>query len=217
MKTNLVMKYTIQLILSAAMITLSPYATAQTPQEAAAKEGMGDETEKEWAVLTQHGDMDKVLSCLKTVKAASSVKYENEEEALELKRISKIFSQKEEKITPKDLMGLRKVRSIQIGQLGVFKYPYFACKFKQKEEGLFFEKTTGSQRKSGLVFVDEDTVMVFLGGWSVNNDPQKPYSGLVGSKVTKYDSVGVFVKRGGRVLAVFPEGPKSYEVYEFSK
>ena len=215
------MKNITQLILLTGLITLSSYVHAQAPQgaeaEVGAEEGLGDETEKEWAVLSHHAALNKVSTCFKTVKAASFVKYRNEEEDLELQRISKILSHKEEKITAKDLLGLRKVRSIQIGRLGVFNYPYFVCKFKQKEEGLFFEKTTGSQRKSGIVFVDEPTQMVFLGGWSVNDDPQKPYSGLVGSKVTKYDSVGVFVKRGGRILAVFPKGPKSYEVYEFSK
>ena len=211
----LFMKIITLLILLTGMMTLSPYVHAQAQQ--VAEEGVGDETEKEWAVLSHHDALNKVSACFKTIKAASLVKYKYEQDTLELQRISKVLSQKKEVISAKDLLGLRKVRSIQIGRLGVFKYPYFICKFKQKEEGLFFEKTTGSQRKSGIVFADEPTQMVFLGGWSVNENPQKPYSGLVGSKVTEYDSVGVFVKRGGRILAVFPKGPQSYEVYEFSK
>jgi len=63
------------------------------------------------------------------------------------------------------------------------------------------------------------TVAITLSSYVHAQTPQgaKAEEGLVGSKVTKYDSVAVFVKRDGRILALFPEGPQSYEVYEFSK
>ena len=215
----MVMKSYMKFVLLVAVMAVSSYGYAQAPQGGASKadDDPGDETEKEWAVMAQAGDMDKVLKCFKTVDAANRVKRENEEYAREIQRLQKIFNLKKEKITKKDLLGLRKVRSIQVGRIGVFKYPYFNCRFKEMEAGLFFEKTTGSQRRSGIVFVDEPTQLVFLGGRSMNDDPQRSYSSLIISKVTKHDSVGIFIKRGGRILAVFPGKALTYEVYEFEK
>jgi len=175
------------------------------------------ETEKEWAVLSHPNDLNKILEWSKTLKAVNTKQYKVAEDAREFARVKKILALKPEPISAKDLLGLRRVRSIQVGKHGVFKYRYFSCKFKEKEEGLFFEKTSGSQRKSGTVFKDEPTQLVFLGGWSVNDDPQWNYSGLTSRKPGKHDSVGVFIKRGGQVLALFPEGPGGYEVYEFLK
>jgi len=206
-----------KLVLLAYIMVLCSNVSAQDPQGSDAKAATEAETEKEWAVMSHPGDLTKVSQCFKTVEVANSVKYQNEEYARELQRVRKMLAQKQETTTPQDLMGLRKVRSIKISRLGVFKYPYFTCKFRKKKEGLFFEKTSGSQRKSGLIFEDTPTKMIFLGGWSVNDDPQWSYSRLSGSKVTKHDSVGIFIKRGGRILALFPGGETDYELYEFSK
>ena len=216
---QMVMKSYMKLMMLVAVMAVSPHGYAQAPQGGASKaeDDSGDETEKEWAVMAQAGDTDKILECFKTVEAANGVKREDDEYVREIQRLQKILNLKKEKITKKDLLGLRKVRSIQVGRLGVFKYPYFNCRFKEKEAGLFFEKITGSQRRSGIVFVDEPTQWVFLGGWSVNDNRQHRYSSLIGSKVTAHDSVGIFVKRGGRILAIFPGGAGTYEVYEFKK
>lgn len=213
------MKSSIKFMMLIAVMAVSSQGYSQAPQEAVSKvhDDFGDETEKEWAVMAQAGDTDKILDCFKTVDAANGLKRESEEDVGEIQRLQTILNLKKENITKKDLLGLGKVRSIQVGRLGVFKYPYFNCRFKEKEAGLFFEKTSGSQRRSGIVFIDEPTQWVFLGGWSVNDDPQHRYSSLIGSKVTKHDSVGVFIKRGSRILAIFPRGAASYEVYEFKK
>jgi len=136
-----------------------------TPEEAG-------ETEKEWAVLSHPNDLNKILEWTKIVKAVNAKQYKTEEDAREFERVKKILALKPEPISVKDLLGLRKVRSIQVGKHGVFKYPYFSCKFKEKEEGLFFKKTSGSQRKSGIVFKDEPTQLVFLGGWSVRQSKE---------------------------------------------
>lgn len=177
----------------------------------------GMETEKEWAVMSKPADLKKILQCFETVSAANTQQYPNKEEAQELQRLRKMLGQKEEAIGVKDLLGLRKVRSVQINSYGVFQYPYFACKFKTKDAGLFFEKTSGSQRKSGMIFNDSPARMVFLGAWTVNDEPQQAYSRLASAPTTEHDSVGIFIKRGGRIVALFPDDKTRYEVYEFSK
>jgi len=175
------------------------------------------EGKKEWAMMGKPADLEKVIHCWETVSAANSRQYQDEEEVRELERLRKMLGQKEEPITAKDLLGLRKVRSIQVDAYGVFKYPFFSCEFRERGKNLFFEKTTGSQRKSGMVFEDSPVRMVFLGAWTVNNEPQKPYSRLAAEMATEHDSVGVFIKRGGRIVALFPDDGGGYEMYEFSK
>ncbi|MBP3511525.1 MAG: DUF4893 domain-containing protein [Prevotella sp.] len=114
-------------------------------------------------------------------------------------------------VSPGELKAYRRVRSIQVNNMGIFSYPYFACRFREKDGKLFFEKTTGSQRKSGYVYENTPMAMVFLGGWSVNNDPQ-----------TTYDSVnseaGMIYKIGaGKIIMLFVRPNQTFEIYELKK
>lgn len=75
------------------------------------------------------------------------------------------------------LAGNWRCRSVQIPESGVFAYPPFACAIRQTSQGLFFEKTAGSQRISGLLFPDGGARLVLLGGATVNEEPQRAYTG----------------------------------------
>ena len=66
--------------------------------------------------------------------------------------VRKLLMAKNLKITNQELLTYRKVRSIQVSRMGIFSYPYFSCRFKKKDGKLFFEKISGSQRKSGYTY-----------------------------------------------------------------
>ncbi|MDP1587806.1 MAG: DUF4893 domain-containing protein [Prosthecobacter sp.] len=77
------------------------------------------------------------------------------------------------------LMGNWKVRSIQSRRFeeGAFLYPWFKAEIKETNgRALFFAKTTGSQRRSGLLLPTMKGGWVFLGGVAMNDDPQTSYS-----------------------------------------
>ena len=130
----------------------------------------------------------------------------------EKKMVEKLLNAKTHPITPKDMIGFRRVRSIQIdARDGIFSYPYFNCRFKKADGKVFFEKTTGSQRKSGYVYQNSPESLVFLGGWSVNDDPQTEYGG-------SNSVVGKVYKIGPRkAIMIFPTEEDRVEIYELTK
>lgn len=126
--------------------------------------------------------------------------------------VEKLLNAKTYSITPKDMIGLRRVRSIQIdARDGIFSYPYFNCRFKKADGKVFFEKTTGSQRKSGYVYQNSPESLVFLGGWSVNDDPQTEY-GSTNSAVGKVYKIGP-----RKAIMIFPTEEDRVEIYELTK
>ena len=109
-----------------------------------------------------------------------------------------------------ELALLRKVRSIQITSYGIFSYDYFNCRFTNKNQTTFFKKTTGSQRKSGYLYRSENNRLIFLGGWSVNDEPLSEYN-------SENSVIGSLYKlSSGKVIMLFWEG-NGFEIYEFSK
>ncbi len=126
--------------------------------------------------------------------------------------VEKLVNAKTYPITPKDMIGFRRVRSIQIdARDGIFSYPYFNCRFKKADGKVFFEKTTGSQRKSGYVYQNSPESLVFLGGWSVNDDPQTGY-GSTNSVVGKVYKIGL-----RKAIMIFPTEEDRVEIYELTK
>ena len=126
--------------------------------------------------------------------------------------VEKLLNAKTYSITPKVMIGLRRVRSIQIdARDGIFSYPYFNCRFKKADGKVFFEKTTGSQRKSGYVYQNSPESLVFLGGWSVNDDPQTEY-GSTNSAVGKVYKIGP-----RKAIMIFPTEEDRVEIYELTK
>ncbi len=126
--------------------------------------------------------------------------------------VEKLLNAKTYPITPKDMIGFRRVRSIQIdARDGIFSYPYFNCRFKKADGKVFFEKTTGSQRKSGYVYQNSPESLVFLGGWSVNDDPQTEY-GSTNSVVGKVYKIGP-----RKAIMIFPTEEDRVEIYELTK
>lgn len=126
--------------------------------------------------------------------------------------VRKLLNAKNLNITNQELMAFRNVRSIQVSRMGIFSYPYFSCRFKKKDGKLFFEKISGSQRKSGYVYDNKPDSKVFLGGWSVNDEPQTTYD-------SENSQPGMIYKIGtNKVIMVFlAPDEQSFEIYELSK
>lgn len=81
-----------------------------------------------------------------------------------------------------EIKGRWHVRSIQGAQFGeatytIFAYPAFNARIKAVNEcEMFFEKTSGSQRRTGRLFPQQGhEAMVFLGGASIGDEPANSY------------------------------------------
>lgn len=111
-----------------------------------------------------------------------------------------------------ELLTLRRVRSIQVNSRGIFSYPNFACRFKKIKGKIFFEKTAGSQRKSGYIYDNKPNSKVFLGGWSVNDEPRTSYG-------SENSVAGMLYKIGsGKFIMLFVAPNKnSFEIYWLTK
>ena len=173
------------------------------------------ETEVEWKVIANPGDLGVENAVATFLKTANESLTTNDTDKAVLKYLRDLVSTQPVKLVPADLLKLKQVRSIQIEDYGVFTYPYFSCRFKKTDRGFFFEKTTGSQRRSGTLFQNDQHSLAFLGSWTVNDDPQGKYSGFTRNKDSSSDSVGLFIKREKTYLAIFPGKKGACEVYEF--
>ena len=101
------------------------------------------------------------------------------------------------------------VASIQANNRLVIVYPFFDCRFVRKNGKLFFEKTTGSQRRSGCLYPSAGDHMVFLGSLTMNDDVNS-------GEYT--DTVGVLVRKASdRFLLILDVTKEGYEMYEIVK
>lgn len=127
----------------------------------------------------------------------------------ERKMVEALLTADGQEFSTQELTAYRKVRSIQVHNLGIFSYPYFSCRFRAKNGKTFFEKTSGSQRKSGYIYDNMPDSKIFLGGWSVNNDPQTAYSDGPNAEA------GVLYKIGAKkLIMLFVVPNRSFEIYE---
>lgn len=125
--------------------------------------------------------------------------------------VERMLTQQELAVSSQELSAYRRVRSIQVNNSGIFSYPYFACRFTRRDGRIFFEKTSGSQRKSGFVYDNRPTSKLFLGGWSVNNDPQTAYG-------SEKSQAGMLYKTAAdRLMMLFVVPGRSFEIYELRK
>lgn len=123
-------------------------------------------------------------------------------------------------LDPAALTGDWKVRSLQGARYGVFPYPWFKARISARDGRLFFEKLTGSQRRSGWLLPPADGKgdWYFVGGASVNEDPQVPYSKAAGTDPRDSDTVATaWGIAEGRVLMLLDVSDESYEVYQLKR
>lgn len=117
------------------------------------------------------------------------------------------------------LKGEWRVRSLQGGRYGIYVYPWFKARVAERDGRLFFEKTSGSQRRSGWLLPPSGGKgdWYFQGGATVNEDPQVGYS-KPGDGPRESDSVGtVWGISEGRVLMLFDVNDNGYEIYQLKR
>ncbi|MGQ0800729.1 MAG: DUF4893 domain-containing protein [Pseudomarimonas sp.] len=128
-------------------------------------------------------------------------------------------------IDARKLLGNWRVRSLQTNTLGAYLYGFFNAEISQRDEFLQLRKSSGSQRRLGLLYPvrDEPTTMVFLGASSVNEEPQvgysRGYSGVNAPERLSSDSVGRFFQLGSdRLLLILdPQWGQGFELYELKR
>ena len=168
---------------------------------------------------------ERLVNPLEKVAALHASPKKLEDQAKDQAVVTQLLAEPTRQVTAKELKGEWRVRSLQgtmIGDsYGVFLYPWFKARITEKQGGLFFEKVTGSQRRSGWLYAPEDKGLawIFAGGWSVNEDPQVPYSREAGATAAREtDSVGLLLGlKGGRLMMVSDVTDKNYEIYELKR
>ncbi|XDZ51325.1 DUF4893 domain-containing protein [Neisseriaceae bacterium CLB008] len=122
-------------------------------------------------------------------------------------------------IKNKELIGRWQCRSTQISARFLGRYPYFNCQIKQTAKGLWFQKTTGSQRVSGYLHQGQGQQKVFIGGATVNDDPLRSYDLNQPDNIPahqNHNAVGVLRKiSANQMILIQPNKDKAgYELYE---
>lgn len=94
----------------------------------------------------------------------------------EVKQLDALLAKPLVAFSDKDLTGNWQCRTIKAGGLGALViYGWFKCKVSDDGSGWMLEKISGSQRTKGRFFDDGEKRAIYLGSFSVNNDPAKPY------------------------------------------
>jgi hypothetical protein len=117
-------------------------------------------------------------------------------------------------MTPKDLAGEWRCRSLQMSDLGLFIYPFFKCRISGGGDSLALQKTTGSQRTQGKLYRLSEARYLYVGANTVNDDPPIAY----GTKPDN-DDVAYLVRVGANRLRLeFPRGGDAgFEILELRK
>lgn len=135
-------------------------------------------------------------------------------------RLARMLSERARNALPLSvgvISGEWKVQSIQGGRGSVYVYPAFRVWIAQTAScGQFFEKYTGSQRRSGHLYpMPDGQAMAFVGTKTVNDDPTLDYA-IHGD--TQSNTVGKLVRLGPEELLLIldlesdePSAP--YELY----
>lgn len=125
-----------------------------------------------------------------------------------------------------DIHGAWRVRSIQAGRTGAYAYPYFAGRIDRTACGFRFSKTRGSQRRSGalLPMAEDDRALAFLGAFTVNDDPTRPYGpdnrplGEPAGPEGPVNSVGRLLRIGPHTLLMLLDvGDNGFELYRLER
>jgi Domain of unknown function (DUF4893) len=97
-------------------------------------------------------------------------------DAAEVKQLDALLAKPLVSFSDKDLTGDWKCRTIKVGGIGpLVIYGWFKCKVSDDGSGWQLEKISGSQRTKGRFFDDTEKRSIYLGSFSVNDDPAKPY------------------------------------------
>ena len=124
----------------------------------------------------------------------------------------------------RELAGRWRCRTIKLGGLTPdVVYGWFACRISQRDGGLHFEKLTGSQRLSGMLYSRDEGGYVLLAATNVKGEPQHRYSGnrlSLGANATPDDAVGLLSAIGPRRARIefpYPVQESTFDVIELKR
>ncbi len=122
-----------------------------------------------------------------------------------------------------EVVGGWRCRTIKLGGITPYVvYSWFNCRISERGGGLFFEKTSGSQRTNGFLYPGEGG-LVYLGASSVVGEPPHAYSGngaSAGAAATPDDQIGILTAIGGNHLRLempFPVQESTLDVIELKR
>jgi hypothetical protein len=134
--------------------------------------------------------------------------------------VRELLAKKPMRISGDDIEGDWRIRSLQGSALGHFTYPFLKARIENLDGIFFFEKTTGSQRRSGALHRHLPDTMIFLGGRTVNDDPQVGYSGAYPDNTpVDSDSIGLLhqLAPDHLIMLLDVDYNGSYEIYDMRK
>ncbi|MCR4769557.1 MAG: DUF4893 domain-containing protein [Bacteroidaceae bacterium] len=110
-----------------------------------------------------------------------------------------------------ELLTLKRVRSIQLTNYGIFIYNYFPCRIINDNSTLVFNKYSGSQRKWGYLYRQEDKLAAFTGCYYIEGNSPTYFND------EHFLEIGVMKKtKSGKFVLLILEDDK-FELLEFIK
>ncbi len=119
----------------------------------------------------------------------------------ELKQLNDLLARPMVAFSDKDLTGNWQCRTMKVGGgLPLVVYGWFKCKVTDDGSGWMLEKTSGSQRTKGRFYDDGEKRSIYLGSFTVNEDPAKPYG-----SGPETDQIGYAFRNGDKAWRIeFP-------------
>jgi hypothetical protein len=123
-----------------------------------------------------------------------------------------------------DLSGNWRCRTMKLGGMTPdVVYGWFDCRVTYRNDGLYFEKLSGTQRMSGKLYPRGEGSYVLLGATSVKGEPMHHYSGnheSAGAEATPDDVAGVLTTMGlnhARIEFPYPVQESTFDVIELKR
>jgi hypothetical protein len=172
-----------------------------------------------WPAAVNAADQQRLSALDGEVKQVLDQLQQSEDETTRNEALNfyRIVLEDPEPLPDAALTGNWKCRSVQVGPEALYGYPNFKCSVRQTPKGLFLEKISGSQRISGYLQRLDDKQLVFVGGASVNDDPQVGYSGLEQAAARESDVVGVVRNSHDGFVLLVPEQFGGYNLFRFTR
>lgn len=171
----------------------------------------------DWTSILNPSDQQRLASVDSRLKPLLDEHQQSEDEQTrnEALNLYRIVLEEPEPLSESALVGTWRCRSAQLDAEFFYAYPDFKCVVRTTPQGLFLEKTSGSQRISGYLMRQDDSHYVFAGGASVNAEPQVSYSGLAGALPRESDVVGLLRSAPDGFVVLIPEQNQSFNVLRF--
>lgn len=183
-----------------ALLLLAAPAAAQRPDD--------------WRPIIIADDLRRLETLPRDLEQAAAAVAARDYSGIAPAELRRILALRAAALDPRALPGTWRCRNVQVSSLGVFGYPPFECRIRAVANGWFFEKVSGSQRVSGMLFRDDGQRLVLLGGATVNNEPQRGYTG----DDREHQVFGVLIMPArNRAVVLFSDAQRRLELYELTR